>query len=122
MDRIRFLGYKGERILTVDYSNLKADEALYLMDEVKLLFQKEPPGSVLCLINVAKMRVNTALLSRFNAFMAAEGNTYMKAGAIVGLQGIQKIAYGVVMKFSNVVMPLFDHSDQALDWLVNKHF
>lgn len=120
MARIQFVDYRGKRVLSADYSNLRPEEVMKAIEEAKDVLKKEPAGSVLTLTNVENTFFNTDLLNHFNSFMSNECNTYIKAGAVIGIKGIQKIAYDTIMKFSKTKMPTFEDKQKALDWLVDQ--
>jgi len=116
MDRVYFLQNKGKEILYVDYSNLKADEVVDVLKKVNEQLVFRPKNSVLTLTNFEGTRFNSDTLNHFKQ-QVLETREYVKAGAIIGITGLQKIAYDVVSKFAKLDLTLFGSKEEALDWL-----
>jgi hypothetical protein len=119
MDRIRLLEHKGKKIFYIDYSNLSADMLTSLMEEVIKQITSQPKKSELSLANFENTRFNADTISKFKA-MEDKTFDYMKGSAVIGIKGLQKIAYDAVMRVSKNMAPLFSSDKEALDWLVER--
>lgn len=119
MERVHFLEHKGKKVLYVDYSGLKANSITEVLDEVKRITNKEPRGSLFMLCNFESMQFNSTTISQFKSF-TTEFMEYNKAVALIGIKGLQKIAYEAVSKIIKTKMPIFNTKEEALDWLTNK--
>lgn len=119
MERVYYLQNKGKDILFIDYSNLKANEIVDVIKQAKEQLISRPKNSVLTLTNFEGARFNSDTLNHFKQ-QSLETKEYVKTGAVVGITGLQKIAYDVVSKFSKINLPLFGSREEALDWLVTQ--
>lgn len=45
---------------------------------------------------------------------------FVKAAAIVGVTGLQKIAYDTVIRFTKRNIPILPSVEEAMDWLVEQ--
>jgi hypothetical protein len=119
MDRIEFINYKDKKILFLDFSNLEPKEALDIISKSKGIIAQMPQNSVLTLVNVKNTRFDAELANAFKEY-TANNKPFVKAGAIYGLSGFQKVVYNAVMKFSGRKLPVFEELEKAKDWLVEQ--
>jgi len=119
MDRVYYFQNKGKEILYIDYSNLKADEIVDVLIKAKEQLISKPKNSVLTLTNFEGTRFNSDTLNHFKQ-QSQETKEYVKAGAVIGITGLQKVAYDVVSKFAKLDLTLFDSKEEALSWLDTK--
>jgi hypothetical protein len=119
MERVRFKEHKWRRILLIDFSNCSIDEALKTMKEAEKIIRVQPKGSLLILTDVTNARYNLEAVERLKEF--TKGNKpYVRASAVVGLDGIKKIIYDAVVMFSKRFFPVFDDREKAKDWLIEQ--
>lgn len=123
MEEFTKIVYKGKDIFYIDYSKFGFDvgKALKLIrfatEEYKRL--QLPPKSVLAIVNVNGLHFDTELI---NAFKEEKENTayYEKKVAIVGMKGLQKVAYNFVVTLTQRnAVKVFDEISDAKDWLVS---
>ncbi len=119
MEKVYYLQNKGKDILYIDYSNMKADEIIGVMKQVRDKFASKPKESVLTLTNFEGTRFNSDVLNHFKQ-LSLDTKEHVKAGAVIGIAGLQKVAYDVVTKFSKSELPLFGSREEAMDWLVTQ--
>ena len=120
MERTRFIDHRGKRILLLDYSGIQnAEQAISTVEQSKRVVAQHPPHSLLVLTDVKDARYNTAVLQALKE-LAAHNGPYVKASAIVGMNGLHRIAYQAVLLFSRRKIRAFDTREQALDWLVEQ--
>jgi hypothetical protein len=113
---VQILEYKGKRIIYMDFTNIDRKKSAEILEQIKPTIKAEPLNSVLTLVNVTGLVFSTEMLKAFKEF-TEHNKPYVKAGAVVGIKGIQKIAYDAVMKFSERQLPLFETVDEAKEWL-----
>lgn len=116
MSRVDLITHNGKKIVFIDYSGLKGDELFRTMEEAKKNVHSQEKGTVLILSNVKDLHFNVDIIEAFKN-MSLESKEYIKAVAIYGLSGLQKIALNAVTKFSKVDMSVFGNKEEALDWL-----
>ena len=115
--RVRFVEHKGRQILFHDFSNLlKVEDALAAIAESRAIVRKQPPNSVLTLTEVTGSRFNREIVEALKEL--TKGNKpHVKAGAIVGMTGIQRVVYIAVTQFTGRRLPTFDTVLEAKDYL-----
>jgi hypothetical protein len=68
---------------------------------------------------VTDTRYNRDVIHALKEF--ANGNKpFVRAGAVIGIDGLKKIVYDAVMKFTGRNLPAFDDVEEAKDWLVEQ--
>lgn len=123
MDRIKIVTHKDKNIIYLDFSsadmfNNKA-EVLKLIQEAKEYIGKQSPNSQLTLTDATDLRFNMELIDILKGF-THHNKPFVKAGAIVGVKGLQKVAYDTVMKFTKRNIPIFSTAEEAMDWLAEQ--
>jgi len=120
MTRVSLIQHRGVAVAYHDFTNI-ADhqEALEAFRQSAALVRAQPPGSVLTLTNVEGSRFNKDILDGLKA-LTTGNKPFVKAGCIVGLSGLLRVAYMAVMAFSGRQMPTFRNLDEAKDWLVQQ--
>jgi hypothetical protein len=113
MARTQQINHERKVIFFMDFSNLKNfQEVKGLISESIGYIRKQPRGSVLTLTNIQGMHFNNETRDAFNDFI--KGNKpYVKAGAVVGLSGLQQIIYNSLMKMSGRDIKSFAKSEDA---------
>lgn len=118
--------YKDKEIFYVDYSTfgLDLDKALRLIRYITMEYERLqlPPKSVLAIVNLSGLHFNTALV---NAFREEREKTahYEKKVAVIGLFGLQRIAYSYVVNVnSKDFLRTFRNINEAKEWLINDKF
>ena len=115
-DRIKWIQHNGRRILSLDYSNFDVEKLPEFFEEVKKAVSKEPPNSVLYLVNVRDLKFSLNVLNMFNK-LAEETKPYDKGGAILNVKGLVKVMYDAYSKIFTKPIRTFDNTDKALEWL-----
>jgi hypothetical protein len=115
----QIIEYKGKKIIYMDFSNCDRRKMVEIVEGIKPLIEEQPLNSALTLVNVDGLVFNTDILKAFKEF-TEHNKPYVKTGAVVGIKGIQKIAYDAVMRFSERNLPLFETIDEAKEWLVQQ--
>jgi hypothetical protein len=116
MGKVDFISHKGKRMLYIDASGCKAVELAAVCDRAKQQIGKEPQASLLILTNVTGTEISketSAIIKDLTTF----NKPFVKASAVVGVEGLKKIIYNAVMTFSGRTIASKDTLDQAKDWL-----
>jgi hypothetical protein len=110
---VRYEEYKGEKILYIDFSNLKDQEYLDAIDEAEKEILKNKPGTISTIINVANTYITEELKIRFSK-LAERTKGITKVRATVGLTGIKRIIAKAIKRDL-----YFASSDEdAKEWIV----
>jgi hypothetical protein len=115
--------YQGKKIVEIDFQNYTfkdVDEIQAIMKEAQKIIGAEPEKSVITLTNCIGLRFSPEIIELFNRF-TEHNKPYVKFGAVLGIIGLQKLAYNAVMKFSGRNIPIFTDRQEALDWLVQQN-
>lgn len=118
--RVRFIEHRGCRILFQDLSHLdNPADGVPLVAEFKAIVAAQPLRSVLAITYVAHSRFSKESADTLTD-LVKHNTPYIKAGAVVGLKGLQKIIYVTVSQLAGRRVPAFDTIDEAKDWLVTQ--
>lgn len=115
----RFIEHKNKRILLIDFSRCELEEIVSIIREAKKLISMEPPASVLTLTNVTGTHNNAAVVRVMKDFTTFN-RPYVKAAAVVGIEGLTKIVFDAILKFSGRTLVAHEDVDKAKDWLVEQ--
>ncbi len=119
--RVQTITHKSRQIFFLDFSNLKTEEEIKsVINESADLIRKQALGSSICLANISEMHFNNQIKELF--LNLVKGNKpYMKASAIVGVNGLKQILFNGIMKLSGRDVKSFDTENQAKEWLVSQN-
>ncbi len=119
MSRVQMVMHKGKKLIYLDFSGCKSAELGPIIEEAKRVIASQPKESALILSNVTDVELNkdsSAVMKDFTT----HNKPYVKASAIVGVDGLKKIIYNAVQAVSGRHISSFDTLDHARDWLVTQ--
>ena len=116
MGRVAFIKHNGKEILFLDFSNCKPEDVLPVIDEAKKAIRTRPENSVLTLTNVTNTRFDERVSEQMKQF-TTHNKPYVRAAALVGVEGIKKIILQAVMLFSKRKFHTFETIESAKNWL-----
>ena len=118
--RCRFIEHRGKQILFHDLSNItNPADGFPVIAQSKAIMVRQPLASVLALTYVAHSRFNKEIVDALTEFVK-HNKPYMKASAIVGLAGLQRVIYVTITQLTGRRLPTFDTIEAAKDWLVTQ--
>ena len=124
MEGFSKIAYKGKEIYCFNYSSYGFDKekALQLLRSIPDLYKQQqiPPHSVLALTNISGLHFDTEVI---NAFSDERPKTadYEKKVAVVGMKGLQKVAYNFIISLTQRnLVKTFDSELDAKEWLVSE--
>ncbi len=117
MSRVEFLTYKGKRILLIDFSNLRAEKVLPVIEEARSLIAAQPAHSLLTLTDMTGMHFDADIVAALKEY-AAHNKPYVKAGAVVGASGLLAIVKSGVESSTKRHLMSCDSRDEAQEWLI----
>ena len=120
MSNSNFIEFKKKRILFMNFADLDLEGVVTEIDAVSEIVAKEPPKSLLVLADLTKSQISKEVAAKWKAF-AKHNEPYVKVTALVGVEGIKKVIYQAVLKFSgrkNLI--LFKSIEEAEEWLVTQ--
>ncbi len=120
MTRVSTLDYKGKRILLMDFTGLRAGEEFdRSVAEAKAYIAGQPAKSVRSVFDATGAVYNAEVLVALKDF-TKHNEPYMKASAVVGIEGILSVALMAVSKFTGRTFKPCKDRQAALDWLVEQ--
>jgi hypothetical protein len=117
MARVEFIKHNGKELLMLDFSNCKPGDVFLVIDEAKKTIRTRSENSVLTLTDVTNMRFDDRVTQQMKEF-TTHNKPYVRAAAVVGVEGVKKIILNAVMLFSKRKFHTFDSIDSAKAWLV----
>lgn len=120
MERVTFIEFRGRSVLIEDFSNLRpGDEFRRALDVAAAAIRSQPPASVLALVDATHATFNAEAIGMLKTFTAANA-PFVRAAAVVGVDGLLGVAMLAVAKFSGRTFARFPDRPAALDWLVTQ--
>jgi hypothetical protein len=117
MTRVASIKHSDKEILFLDFSNCRPDDVFPIIDEAKKAICTRPENSVFTLTNVTNMRFDDRVSERMKEF-TIHNKPYVRAAAVVGVEGVKKIILSAVMLFSKRKFHSFYDLESAKNWLV----
>jgi hypothetical protein len=118
--RVRFIEQRGKRILLIDFSGLQAtEEILAEVENARAVVAAQPPASLLTLTHVKGARYTPPVMEALKK-LAADNKPYVRAAAVVGMEGLHRVLYRAVILFSRRNIETFDSMNEAREWLATQ--
>jgi hypothetical protein len=113
--------YQNKMIIYLDYSGFGDDKekAKQLIKGGTEEYKKYPPNSVLALVNVANLRFDSEMMNLFKEEQDKSA-PYEKKVAVIGMSGLQRIAYNFITRSQSATIKTFDSEQHAKDWLASE--
>jgi hypothetical protein len=119
-ERIRFITYRGKRMLYMDFSEMNAPgEYSAAFAAAKKVIAAEPQNSLLTLTDVTGTRYDGDIITAFQE-LAAHNKPYVKAAASVTRTPLQLVALRASAVLSKRNLKAFGDLDEAKEWLVTQ--
>ena len=117
MERIKFIEYKGKRILLEDFSKIEpGSEFTRAIKKAQATIAAEPAFSVLALFDASYSSINLEMVDQIKEFTKAN-TPYIKSVAAVGLEGLLQMALYAAEKYTGRVFNTFRTREEALEFL-----
>lgn len=116
------LNYKGKNIFCLDVAGLKLKDRLEFQKHVEHAeeqIRKHPLKSLLLITNVMDTGFDTQVAAIMGEY--ADHNTpYVKASALVGVSGVQKVVLAAIKALIGRDFYLADSMEEAQEWLIQQ--
>lgn len=122
MGYCQVIEHQGKTIVDIDFQNYTfkdVEEIEAIMKEAKKIIGSKPEKSVITLTNCNGLRFSPEIVELFNSF-TEHNKRFVKVGAVIGITGLQKLAYNAIMRFSGRNIPIFTDRLEALNWLAQQ--
>lgn len=117
--RVRFLKYRGQKILLVDFTHCTTEEMFAVLREVRETVSRQPPGSLLTLADHTGAQIDKAVATRIKEVLVLD-RPHVKRSAWVGTESLPNAFYENFKNFSRREFPTFPTRTAAKDWLVKQ--
>ena len=122
MNRVYEFDYQGKKMFCLDLSDMNVgekEEFKKLVVDAKQQIRLKPAKSALIITNVTNTGFDTEIAGIIKEY--AQHNTpYVKASAVVGINGLGKIILNAIKILTKREFHLADTLKQAQDWLVKQ--
>ena len=119
MKKPEIISYKGKSIFYMDFSGLRSTEDITsLISLCKEYIHSQREKSLLILTNIEGMHFNNEVKALFSEFINAN-KPYVKASAVVGISGLQRIIYNGIMRLTGRDIRSFDTLSIGKEWLIS---
>ena len=119
MERVQFIKHNYRQILLLNFSCCSVDEAIQTIAEASEIIKSQPESSLLILTDVTGARYNLEVVEKLKQF-TRDNTPYVRASAVVGLDGLKKVIYNAVIMFTRRKISVLDDIEQAKDWLIQQ--
>ncbi len=116
-DRVSFIDHKGRQVLVLDFTNCTPEEVKAVADEAWEVVTAQPEKSVVILADFAGAQFSKDAVTRIKEVTAYD-RPFVRRVAWVHTEGLPKIFYEAIKRFSQREFPTFETREQALDFLV----
>lgn len=117
MSKVGLIQHKGKDIYYLDFSErMNRTEIVDEIEDVKKYVITQPLGSVLFLTNVSNTAYNGDVAEAFR-LLAEHNKPYARASAVVGITGLKKFTFEMIIKLTGRKIVVFDDIEKAKDWL-----
>jgi hypothetical protein len=117
--RSHWITHKGQKILYCDYTNYPESEFEKLkaeLEEVEAVITREPKDSVLGLTDIRGSVATSEVIALFKGAASRTG-PHIRMQAVVGVSGVKKVLFDVVVRLSGQNARTFDKVESAKEWL-----
>jgi hypothetical protein len=116
------LNYKGKNIFCLDVAGLKLKDRPEFQKHIEHAeeqIQKHPLKSLLIITNVRDTGFDTQVAAIMGEY--ADHNTpYVKASALVGVSGVQKVVVAAIKAIIGRDFYIADTMEEAQEWLIQQ--
>jgi hypothetical protein len=119
LPRVRLVTHEGRVVVLIDASQMEVEDARKVFLEERALVASQPKGSALTLTDVSGTPLEDSLVTTVRETVAANA-PYVKAGAVVGVTGLKKMALNTINLLTSRNLRAFSTREQALAWLAQQ--
>jgi hypothetical protein len=116
--RVKTYSHKGKSIVLIDLSNSKPEETIPAVATAQKIISTFPPKTALVLTNVSGAQYNKEVANAIKD-LVSKNTPFIRASAVVGVNGIQDILLQTVIMISHRDIKTFRTVDLAKDWLAS---
>jgi hypothetical protein len=121
MKKTQIIIHQGKNVFYMDFSKLNTvEEIRTVMNDAKEFIYKQPLSTVFALSNIDGMHFNNQIKDLFAEFVK-ENKPYIKASALIGMNGLKQIVFNGLMRITGRDIKSFSTIDEAKNWLISQN-
>jgi hypothetical protein len=117
-EKCGFIEYNGKNLFYIEFSE-DVELNRQVIKHCQSIISQHELKSLLIMTYVKNANYDRDLINELKSF-TKNNEPYVKASAIIGIDGFKKAILLAVQKFTNRNFELFDDIDQAKQWLVSQ--
>ncbi len=118
MARCTLTTHKGRIVLHIDFDGTKPGGFKPIIEEATKIVRTYPLGGLRVVTSVAGCRFDPPTIAEFERFIR-ETSPHVYANAVVGVEGLRKVAWLGLKPFYKARAELFDTVEAGKDWLAS---
>jgi hypothetical protein len=115
--RVKFIPYRGKKLLELDFSNMAPDDVMALIAGARKTIDAQPPASALVYCDFTNTAATAEIIVALNDF-AMKNKPFVKASAAVGLHGPRSKIMETINRLARRDIAIFDDPIRAKNWLI----
>jgi hypothetical protein len=119
MSHAGFETVNGKQIFFIDFRDAPVAASLKTIADAKAQVARCQPNSLLTLTDVTNAVYDEVVAEKLKE-LAAANKPFVKASAVVGVAGLKKVVFNMVILFTRRKMSLFDDLAAARKWLATQ--
>jgi hypothetical protein len=119
MKAFEIIPYKGKSIVMVDISNTTTEQLVAALKDAQAKISKLPVSSALIMTDATKAAYTQETGMAIKEF-AAKNTPYVKASAVVGVEGMKAVLQTAVAMQNKRDIAAFATRGEAMDWLASR--
>lgn len=119
MSGTSIISYQGKTMFCLSVAGLQLHEkplVAHILEEGKREIRKHPTKSLLVITDITNTGYDTEVATMFKEY-ASHNTPYVKASAVVGASGLQKIILRAIITLTKRDFHLSSTIDEAKEWL-----
>ncbi len=118
MEYVKWIDYKGKKILVGNLENIGPKEWHEANRQYEEIMKEQKENSILALVKTENSRFDAETISGLKE-RSKKDAPYIKKTAVMGISGLKKVMFSAVMQYSGRNAKLFENEQEAMDWLVS---
>jgi hypothetical protein len=118
-ERISNIVRNGRKIVIVDISHARPDEAIAILRDAAPVVSAHPEKSALLLTDVTSASYNKESAEAMKNY-SARNTPFVRASAVVGADGLRAVLLSAVRVLTGRDIRAFPDRDSAIAWLVSR--
>lgn len=119
MAHAAFETVQGKQIFFINFRDASSAQGMTVIASARAAIARCAPKSVLTLTDVTNANYDDTVTDALKQ-LAASNRPFVKAAAVVGVTGLRKVIFNMLIMFTGRQMSLFNDLDSARKWLATQ--